>query len=215
MRLYLIKNHNLPNSIYIELPPNSFSVWVQDNALPIALQSFTARAEEQSSILHWQSAQEVNFEGFDIERSLDGKVFSSIAWVPAEGGESPQFYNYRDLEVDNGNSYYYRLKMIDTDGSYEYSDIKVVSFESSPLELEVFPNPITDEIKMNWDSHSANQVELNIIDALGRNVFSQKFKVEQGRNQLIIDSSDWGTGTFFALLRSTSGFQWKAMLVKQ
>ncbi|MCR4437909.1 MAG: hypothetical protein QHJ34_02550 [bacterium] len=79
--------------------------------------------------LRWTTAAESNLKGFEIERGLDGKSFQAIVFVEAAGNSSsPRDYAYEDRTVfkSTGNTYYYRLKLVDFDGSFAYYD-KVVS----------------------------------------------------------------------------------------
>ncbi|MBC7187363.1 MAG: hypothetical protein H5U38_10050 [Calditrichaeota bacterium] len=79
--------------------------------------------------LRWTTAAESNLKGFEIERGLDGKSFQAVAFVEAAGNSSsPRDYAYEDRTVfkSSGNTYYYRLKLVNFDGSFVYYD-KVVS----------------------------------------------------------------------------------------
>ncbi len=110
-------------------------------SLPVKLVWFTATRAEGSVVLNWATSGEVNFEQFKIERSRDGRIFSDIGMVTGKGTGS--LYNFTDAGAEKGNNYY-RLRMLDKDGSYEYSGIVNGVVSRSNAVVTVYPNPATD-----------------------------------------------------------------------
>ncbi|MCG8326184.1 MAG: alpha-amylase family glycosyl hydrolase [Chitinophagales bacterium] len=211
------QNHSLPNSIYMELPPNSFSVWVQQQAsLPVELAGFSVRKGDQVALLNWQSAQEVDFKGYELQRSTDGIHFDYLAWIPGKGEEGHQLYDYTDRSIINGNTYYYRLKLIDIDGSFEFSEIQSISFNATEtLPIEVFPNPALETIKMRWSSQFENDGQLTIYNQIGKAIHKKSISLQQGRNVQNLTISDWPTGVYYIDIQSQSGFKWRQSFVKK
>src|SRR5258706_8470510 len=93
--------------------------------LPVEMLFLQAEVINNSSIeLTWATAIEVNNSGFQVERSADGQNWAQIGWVNGNNNSTVQIdYSYNDITVAAGTRYYYRLKQIDYDGQFEYTDI--------------------------------------------------------------------------------------------
>src|SRR5690606_16860319 len=93
------------------------------NIIPVELTSFAGSTVNGNVVLNWNTASETNNSGFEIQRSTDRVNFSNIAFVPGFGTTTqPRSYSYTDNSVNNG-TYYYRLKQVDYNGAFAYSDI--------------------------------------------------------------------------------------------
>ena len=90
--------------------------------LPVSLVSFSAKRTANEVFLKWATADEINTYQFDIEKSSDGASFHTTGSVPANGTEAAS-YSFTDLISVNALNYYYRLKMIDRDGNFRFSNI--------------------------------------------------------------------------------------------
>lgn len=109
------------------------------NALPVGLKYFKAQLKERIAALSWETESEKNSDHFEVERSENGVDFVKTGSIPAKGNSSgTQLYNYEDHNPLNGISYY-RLKMVDLNGSYRYSSI--ASVQSNTTGIQVIPNP--------------------------------------------------------------------------
>lgn len=108
--------------------------------LPVELIDFSARKQEKSVLLQWQTVSERGFNHFVLEKSRDGNTFFELAKVNGKG-ENGAAYEWTDTEPARVN--YYRLKMVDKDGTFEYSKIVVVTFDDWQKELQAYPNPLT------------------------------------------------------------------------
>ena len=122
-----------------------FSTWTVstiNKPLPVTLTDFTARLEESSVRLHWITASEINSDYFGIERSTDGQTYQPLGRRPAAANsQTEQHYQYVDEGVANrlAGTVYYRLHMVDFDGSSEYSPLVAVSLEGES-DLLVYAN---------------------------------------------------------------------------
>ncbi len=131
--------------------------------LPVKLVSFTATLNKQNdkSDLKWITASEDNVSHFEIERSFDGQNFKQIALVFAAGNSVSKInYSYPD-DLTNTTSavIYYRLKMVDNDGKYSYSDVRLIRITNQndqALTINTFPNPVSSELRITipatWQS---------------------------------------------------------------
>ncbi len=136
--------------------------------LPVELIDFTAILKEDEVNLLWKTTTEINNDGFSIERSLDSRSWKSIAYIDGAGNHSElSEYIYIDQDLSRG-MIYYRLKQIDFDGRFEYSD--VVSIQNTEdfitNHLKVFPNPSHGEIAINIDGNIPESIVL--LNSLGQ-----------------------------------------------
>jgi len=131
---------------------SEFSIYSTDmdaNPLPVELVDFKGRAEAGDIRLTWTTLSEVNSDYFQIERSGDGKIFSPVGSVGAHGN-SNQRHNYAFVDMNAGsNVYYYRLRMVDFDEFYEYSETIQIIPNLSDVRVKVYPNPAIDFIQID------------------------------------------------------------------
>lgn len=136
-----------------------------DAPLPVELISFTAVSEKDASILNWSTASEKNNYGFYVERSGIERSWETVGFVAGNGNASNIIhYEYTDFNVFDqakmSATFYYRLKQVDYDGTYEYSDVKIVRFESNVkeagLEVEIYPNPASDFLNIKIHNSTEN-----------------------------------------------------------
>jgi hypothetical protein len=118
--------------------------------LPVKLIRFAARKDAETTLLLWETAEEINSDRFEIERSTTGKQWETIGSIPAQTNEpgsgiaektSISTYSFTDAFPVRGQNLY-RLKMIDLDSTFAYSKIEVVSFDR-PDDILLYPNPVT------------------------------------------------------------------------
>ena len=133
-------------------------------SLPVTLASFTAKKQDTSVKLDWQTSSETNHQGFAIEQRLDGDHWKNIGFVDGHGSAKyTNTYAFLDQNPLPGINYY-RLKQIDLDGQFEYSRI-VGTRMKNEQEVKVYPNPATGIIYIEGASAG-----VKIMDILGRQV---------------------------------------------
>ncbi len=162
--------------------------------LPVELLSFKAQNFENQWInLDWITETEDNAAGFEIQRATeDNSNFERIAWVNANGNTlEQQVYHYEDKNVVPNVDYLYRLKMIDLDNSFEYSDIKNASINKEKS-LLIYPNPAFETINVQLNETVVNG-EIKILDLLGRIVFQEELN---NKNICTISTKDWKAGNY-------------------
>ena len=120
---------------------------VYGSALPLHLLSFSCRPKAGSNLLQWQTTAEINTEAFEVERSMDGLHFSSIGTIASSNSSGTNDYAYTDNFLSL-SLYFYRLKMIDQDGSFSYSKI-IRTASGSTVTPNVFPNPVTKNVSIS------------------------------------------------------------------
>ena len=160
-------------------------------ALPVDLISFKAKLINSNVQLNWQVGNEVNVDSYEIERSTDGKVFEKIGQVSALGGKSLINYDHKDVLKTMG-TYYYRLKMIDLDATFKYSNLVSVNRKSivSSEILSVSPNPFVNRLTVRYETERKETIVLQLTDVVGRQLKSNKYSVNAGLNELIFDTGE-------------------------
>jgi len=174
-------------------------------SLPIELKSFTGSSYDCNTQLTWQTASERNFSHFEIQKSHNGINFHNIGRVVSINDEDSDggSYNYTDSENIKPINYY-RLKSVDKDYTFTYSDIIAVKSDCSPT-VNVYPNPVKGDLLSIQlvTLTSADNVKIYITDQFGRVVDEQYADVIEGFNQLEINVNSLHThSTYFLNIQS-------------
>ncbi|MCF8283324.1 MAG: hypothetical protein K9J45_23210, partial [Bacteroidales bacterium] len=143
---------------------------VSFSLLPVEMVYFRAASPDDEAVeLNWRTASELNNEGFDIERSNDGRHWETLGFVPGHGTtQAEQSYAFTDERPLPGVNYY-RLRQVDFDGKMEYSDIRSVMMEGSANGIAVYPNPVKDGLlNVDFAAEQEGTATLRIFDASGK-----------------------------------------------
>jgi|GEM_PF-3819864 len=182
--------------------PVSVTKTVSTGALPVGLISFTAKKYAAQNLLQWVTATETNNAGFEVERSADGSSFYQIGFEPAQGNGNSHAaitYSYADKQP-LGSSNYYRLKQVDKDGKYTYSNIAALgnNVESERLSIvEIYPNPASNYLTVRLLSPDNRKKKAIITSALGSVVKEQLLEVRKGSNELYLSLGSLLPATYF------------------
>lgn len=149
-------------------------VWIftDSTIIPVELSAFTAVSNNGKIELNWTTVSELNNSGFEIQRGNDGIDFEKIGFVPGFGTTAEKhFYSFVDDNTVNGR-YFYRLKQIDFDGSYRYSNvIETKSFQELSYSLEQnYPNPFNPGTIIKFQLPQDGFVSLKVYDILGNEI---------------------------------------------
>lgn len=174
------------------------------NPLPVTLVSFTATAQGKDAALNWITASETNNSGFDVERSLDGRNFEKVSFVKGAGNSSRSLdYTLTDRNaLTSAKVVYYRLKQIDFNGKFEYSNIVKVTANSANVNgISVSPNPYSTDFNVTFNAISAGNASIELVDIQGRSVGTQSFDVVAGINNTNFNNaSALQAGVYFVRL---------------
>lgn len=165
--------------------------------LPIELANFAGQSKNEAVLLSWQTATEINNRGFEIQRSYDSETWETINFVDGEGDSSELVdYEYEDNRPLQGENYY-RLKQIDFDGKFSYSDVILVKMMQKGNLIAVFPNPVHQDLTVAIAVSEAANGNIQIFDYSGKVIFSQAASLDEGTNQLSVATDDLQTGIYF------------------
>jgi hypothetical protein len=174
--------------------------WLNYSTIPVELTSFTANVIDNSVELNWTTATELNNSGFEIERSNDNITFANLGFVPGCGTTTEtKNYTYTDRSL-NRRVFYYRLKQIDFDGSFNYSSVigAEVSIPGVFALAQNFPNPFNPVTLIKYQVPEQSLVSIKIYDLIGREVAVLVNEVKQpGTYQVNFDSGNFASGVYF------------------
>ncbi|HVU55604.1 MAG TPA: S8 family serine peptidase [Puia sp.] len=202
------------NGYYAEYAVNGFSEFWISNGIPgpnqtrgPVLLSFTAALSGERGLLQWSTGQEVNMARFVIEKSMDGVKFSSLDSVKALNGDTVNTYHYADNGLQQGINYY-RLKMVDSNGRYNYSYIRTIELEAGGAIIHVYPNPFhTGELHVTSSSPCRS---IGLADASGRILL----QMPASGNAPTLTPGPLAKGVYFIIIDTDAGRKVKKLLVK-
>jgi len=155
--------------------------------VPLSLLYFNGENRDGVNELHWEAAQMINFDAFVLERSSDGEYFDPVVMIPSQGEESMEYF-YGDDETDLVINYY-RLKMIDKNGEYDYSRVVKIFSEITEEALTMVPNPNTSG-RLIIDGVASEQFDqIRIFNYVGQLMIDANFDKE-------LDISKLTTGSY-------------------
>ena len=185
---------------------SDFAIGVEQNqnwALPVELIYFDAVNNNNNAALTWATASEINNAYFEIDRSPDGLTFDSIGQIAGHGNSTVTIdYSYTDPNISLYNSpiLYYRLKQVDVDGNFTYSNIAAVNVADVQQVFQIistYPNPFTDHFSVSFFSPASQDVRMSVYDVRGALVSEEAISAEVGMNVYSIPNpSHWASGFY-------------------
>ncbi len=177
-------------------------------SLPVQIANFSGVKENGRNRLSWTTSSESNNKGFELERSADGKNFSSIGFIvtKADKGNSTTglSYGFTDENPIAGTNYY-RLKQVDNDGRSNYSGVVILKGEKIFSISALYPNPAKDELTVSVSTITAEKATITILDANGKVARHLSLNFVSGENNFTIGISEMPPGAYFVRLISASG----------
>ena len=186
--------------------PDAFVVKLE-NPTPVELKSFTANLENGKVMLEWITGSEVNNRGFDVERKIQSSEWKKIGYVPGNGTTTEiNSYSFTDNSTTSGN-YSYRLKQLNLDGTFTYSNIVEVNTNAiNEFSLnQNYPNPFNPTTKINFSLPQKSQVKLTVYNTLGEKIATLIDGVKnQGTYETNFDGSGLASGIYVYRLEAQS-----------
>lgn len=194
------------NGYYAEYKVDRFSeFWINNGGpnnntpLPLRLLSFTADIKNAKGVLNWQTEKEVNTKSFIVEKSLDGIQFKQIGELPAKNNNAAlNNYSFTDDNLSIGKNYY-RLKMMDNDGQFTYSPVRLINYNQTDFDVMIYPNPATGNTV--YIKTSANCSSLELKDMTGKRLQLTNASGKQNT----IDVSGISSGLYVLVITTDAG----------
>lgn len=176
--------------------------------LPVKLIDFNASATENNNLISWKTTSEENANRFEVYKSLNGVDFELAGEVEAAGfSQTLQSYSFTDASIAENVTVFYRLKLIDNDGSFTWSKIVTVAATNANTTKvqSVYPNPTSGVLNINFSQLSETNFNVQIIDAFGK-VYQQVNSEDlNGSSNVSFDLTELNTGIYFVKVSSDCG----------
>jgi hypothetical protein len=181
---------------------------INGGPIPVELVSFTASVINKKVTLNWKTATEVNNLGFEIERGTPETALTKISFVDGAGNSlSDKEYSFVD-ELNRSDRYSYRLKQINFDGSFAYSNTVEVNFEFIPTDYSLsqnYPNPFNPSTTIQYALPNVTFVRITIYDILGKEI---KLLVNEEQNpgeyKIVYDAKELSGGVYYCKINAES-----------
>ena len=181
---------------------DEISLIANAKVLPVTLVDFHALRESDGSVdLKWETAQEQNSQFMEVQRSGDGKVFTTIGRVAAAGNSTtPRDYTLTDKTPLAGRNYY-RLRMVDIDGTFKYSKVLQVAMGDVTEGIGVYGNPFHDQLGVRIPAQSTERLVLSLFDQTGRVCLRQNYTTQKGDNLINLYPQGLAAGVYLLQVR--------------
>jgi hypothetical protein len=195
--------------------PNAYVI-ITDDPVPVELSSFTASYISKAVELSWSTATETNNLGFAVERKTESTNWNQIGFVNGNGTTTePNFYTFTDNSV-SPNTYSYRLKQQDFDGSFEYSKIIEIDVNiANEFALnQNYPNPFNPSTIISFSVPSESSVRLSVYNTLGEKVTELLNEVKTaGTYNVEFNAANLSSGTYIYRLEAGGFISNKKMIL--
>jgi hypothetical protein len=165
-------------------------------ALPLELLYFNGVWQNNASFLQWKTENEVAVSHFEIERSFDGASYASINKVNPKGtGGTATDYALTDREASKyqGSLLYYRLKIINLNGSSSYSKVVKIRVPVDASITSVFPNPLQDVLNIRLTLPAAETLKVQVVDMNGKTIYETTRYAPAGVSEIKINTKGWAS----------------------
>lgn len=182
--------------------------------LPVKLLSFNGTLGSNKATLTWKVANDDEMRSYDIEKSIDGSKFSSIASIKALRNRSAETYEATDANLNATN--YYRLKSVDEKGDVSYSKIVQLSTNTKGKGFSIFPNPVQQTLNIKMATLEKGKYDVNVYGAAGQLVLSRSIQYDGSGNTLQIElPANMTKGSYNCILSNSSNSKFASTFLKQ
>ena len=194
-----------------------FGVFSSGAPLPVQWLNFTAAKSMNDVLLNWQIAQPVNNSHFIVQRSDDGIRFRDLATIQASASLQYSFIDAQIIPIFNAAKkpvIFYRLKQVDKDDRYSYSGIKTIHLQKTNdfAFLSVYPNPVKDNLFVQWHTNNTSNTELFLIDGAGKTVKKWSTLAYAGFNKINVAMHQIAAGKYQLVIRNGKSQQTKGII---
>ncbi|PMD97124.1 hypothetical protein BWI97_09475 [Siphonobacter sp. BAB-5405] len=186
----------------------SSSGTINEVPTPVSLIAFTAKAAGNNAQLDWSTAQEKNNAFFEVQHSTNGQDFESVGTVTGKGTTTArQNYSFVHPGLNPSLTHYYRLKQVDTDGSFALSQVRSVKLDHYVgIQLKASTDPSRNvHVLVNYgDEQLSNLATVHLMDLSGRTLSSKQLELEKGHNRVNFSASSLSSGLYLIRLENIS-----------
>ena len=182
--------------------------------LPVTLRSVRAWQQQNDIKVEWTVANQLNVSRYVVEKSTDGRNFSSAATVAATGNSRAEItYGWLDARAVQGSNYY-RIKTVDADGAFSYSTVVKVLIGKSAPAVSAYPNPVVGgQMNLNFSDMKAGAYQVRLLNALGQIASVNRISHSGGSsNQLIALPAKTGVGTYILEVIAPDGQRFRQQI---
>ena len=182
---------------------------------PVQLVSFNGTYSNGVANLNWQTSQEINNNRFELYRSFDGNDFELTATIAGAGNSStPKNYSYQDHISPEGNNVYYKLKQIDIDGQFTFSNVVRLSTNSNNESFRIYPNPVVNNFTASFSAAQSGTAIMLIRNTNGQTMYKRTIDVINGNNAVSVNVPQLLAGMYFVTIVNDE-LNYNAKLQKQ
>src|SRR5690606_31426989 len=166
--------------------------------LPVQFKSFRGRLLSNETVrLDWEAETDHLHDYFEVERSTDGTSFQNLGRGPAVAP-----YHFIDINPAVGNNYY-RIKQVDKDGKITYSSTVTIVYTPTSFRVEIYPNPVTDQLRVRIGTAEIAQYRLTLTDLAGRVVYEEKIQTGNGQQDWTIPTATLASQVYLVTVRNS------------
>jgi hypothetical protein len=182
-------------------------------ALPVNLESFDAVRDNDANLVTWKVSGEANVQRYEIEYSMDGSRFTNVGTESAKNLSAQSYsYSYRHTAGRQSNAYY-RIKIIDNDGSFKYSTIKKVSAPANRNNIYAYPNPTMGQFYVHIPVANNTNVQYKVVDMSGKVLVSRHVPLSPGYGEFKGDLTAFPAGQYRIIIQGRD-INWKTTIIK-
>jgi endonuclease I len=199
-KVYALQNNRNP---FIDHPEYVALIWQCTNLLPVTLTNFTASKYNNTIDIKWTTEKEADLKKYEVERSIDGIHFFGLASVEAQNLSS---YAINDNNLPAVATVFYRLKMIDLDGKFNYSKTVSIRLNNTLSGITVFPNPATNQITIKLQQALTVNSTFKITDVAGREVIARQ-SINAGQSLALLKINQLPAGRYVVTMLNDANAQ--------
>jgi len=177
--------------------------------LPLKIVQFTGVLQNSIVKLSWETADEINFSHFNIQRSVEGNTYENIGVIHEVTDGGHHVYSFTDNSdiTKQSDKIYYRLQIVDDDGSYFYSKIVIIKPVFYNQDIRIYPVPAKDRIQVFLNEQQNGLLTFQVYDLKGEMVISKQISVVPGVNLIGLNTTSLTAGCYVIYVRSSTGMK--------
>jgi hypothetical protein len=208
----------VPGGIYSGFGQFAMKKSDDGGALPVKIMYVNAAPAAQNIVVTWATALEINNNGFDVEKSVDGVNFTKIGWVNGhDNSTTQQNYSFTDVNVQPNVVYYYRLNQVNNNGDGTLSNLAWAEVTGTNADVtfsisEPMPNPASVSSKFEITSSISQPLSVKLFNMMGQMVCEQPYNLNAGDNTVNLNVQPLANGTYSAVIEA-GGKSFSKMIV--